>query len=50
MEEDRQITLLKAALKYIRKTDQSTTVHYDETECDGYCLEVDISNYLEYEV
>ena len=49
MEEDRARTLLKAALDYIEKTDLSTTVFYDEAECDGYCLKEDIEFYLEFD-
>ena len=57
-EEDRAITLLRATLELLRKCDNSSyvldvlgeTAHYDEADCDGYCLMNDISNYLDYEV
>jgi hypothetical protein len=48
--EDRKITLLKACLKLLKKQERSgyvldllsETVHYDEADCDGYCLMEDI--------
>lgn len=48
--EDRKITLLKACLELLQKQEKSPyvldilseTVHYDECDCDGYCLMEDI--------
>ena len=56
--EDRAITLLRATLEILRKCDNSSyvldvlgeTAHYDEADCDGYCLMEDIRNYLDYEL
>lgn len=55
MNEDRSITLLKATLEILQKAKASpfvldvltTTAHYDDTECDGYCLLEDIETHLE---
>jgi len=48
--EDRKTILLKACLDLLEKQDKSDhvlellseTVHYDDAECDGYCLMTDI--------
>lgn len=48
--EDRKTTLLKACLELLQKQETSPyvldmlneTVHYDECDCDGYCLMNDI--------
>ena len=47
--EDRKVTLLRAAYALIRKcpSAQETTVYYDETDCDGYCLMDDIKAELD---
>jgi hypothetical protein len=55
MSEDRKIVLLKAAYDMLQKLGGSryvvspfeTTVHYDEADCDGYCLMEDIAIELE---
>lgn len=55
--EDRKTTLLKACRDLLKKQDNSPyvlnllseTVHYDEADCDGYCLLNDIENELELE-
>lgn len=51
--EDRAITLLKAARDLLIKQNEAgvlisypLTVHYDEADCDGYCLLDDISDCL----
>lgn len=51
---DRAIVLLKAARDLLQQQSDSgmlsalaKLVHYDETECDGYCLIDDINAYLE---
>lgn len=57
-EESRAITLLRATLELLRKCENShivldvlgETAHYDEADCDGYCLMEDIRNYLDYEL
>lgn len=35
---DRAIEMLRIAARYIRETDAYGTIHYDGTECDGYCV------------
>ena len=48
--EDRKITLLKACRELLKKQEKSSyvldllseTVHYDDADCDGYCLLDDI--------
>ena len=47
--ENRAITLLKAAKEFLIKLHESEysdgmalTVHYDDADCDGYCLIDDI--------
>lgn len=51
--ENRSITLLKAARDLLIKQNESgvlisypITVHYDDADCDGYCLLDDISAHL----
>ena len=52
--EDRAIILLKACRDLLNKQNETiyvlnmleTTVHYDETECDGSCLLEDIEDLL----
>lgn len=52
--EDRRITLLKAAYALLKKCDQGPyvknameqTVFYDESDCDGSCLMMDIEDCL----
>lgn len=53
-EEDRGVTLLKAAMELLLLQKQQgtlisypLTVHYDDADCDGYCLIDDIAAYLE---
>ena len=54
-QEDRAVTLLKAARDLLNKQNESPyvlnmleqTVHYDEADCDGSCLIDDINAYLE---
>lgn len=54
-EYNRANVLLKACLDFLNKVrDPNTvfkfmreTVHYDEADCDGYCLMNDIKSYLE---
>lgn len=51
---DRKTVLLKAAYELLRKCDRSfyvlnvmeQTTHYDEAECDGFCLMEDIAHEL----
>lgn len=52
--EDRATILLTAVKELLRKqkeagilTDHPITVHYDEADCDGYCLLDDITAFLE---
>lgn len=53
--ENRAETFLKACLELLEKQKNSgivlnllnETVHYDEADCDGYCLMDDIQAYLE---
>ena len=57
-ENSRARILLKAAYDLLQKQQEShfvlnlleETVHYDEADCDGYCLQEDISSFLEYRV
>lgn len=51
--EDRAVTLLKAAKDLLIKQNEAgvlisypLTVHYDDADCDGYCLLDDINAYL----
>ena len=52
---DRKSELLKAAYDLLKKQDDShfvlnlleTTVYYDESECDGFCLMTDIAAELD---
>lgn len=52
---DRKTVLLKACLDMLTKANDSgyvldvmsTTVHYDEADCDGHCLMDDIKMELE---
>jgi len=52
---DRKLILLKACYDMLKKQCDSiyvlspfeTTVHYDEADCDGYCLMDDIQHELE---
>lgn len=51
--ENRAITLLKAAKEFLTKQRKSEysdglalTVHYDDADCDGYCIIDDITAYL----
>lgn len=54
---DRKDVLLKAAFDLLRKQDRSRyvlnllreTAHYDDTDCDGYCLMQDIADELDLE-
>ena len=54
MDENRAITLLKAARELLEKQKEShyvlnllcETVFYDGADCDGYCLCDDILDYL----
>lgn len=54
MNEDRSITLLKAAYHLLNKQKESfyvlnllcETAFYDGADCDGYCLMDDIKDYL----
>lgn len=52
--EDRAMTLLTAAKELLSKqkdagilSDHPITVHYDDADCDGYCLLDDITAFLE---
>lgn len=53
--EDRKVTLLKACMELLEKQNKSVyvlnllseTIHYDEADCDGYCLLEDIKCELE---
>lgn len=53
--QDRKITLLEACRDLLEKQNRSNyvldllseTVHYDEADCDGYCLLDDIKSELE---
>ncbi len=55
--ESRALTLLKAALEILQKSDEGPfvksalelTAHYDGADCDGRCLREDIEHFLEYE-
>ena len=54
---DRKTELLKAALEFLNIVENSNladalgmTVHYDEADCDGYCLMTDIADELEADV
>ena len=55
--EDRKTTLLRACMELLQKQEDSPyvlyllseTVHYDETDCDGYCLLEDIKTELDIE-
>ena len=57
-ENSRAKILLKAAYDLLQKQQEShfvlnlleKTVHYDEADCDGYCLQEDIASFLKYEV
>lgn len=57
-ENSRARILLKAAYDLLQKQQEShfvlnlleETAHYDEADCDGYCLQEDIANFLEYKV
>lgn len=51
--EDRAVTLLKAARDLLIKQNEAgilinypLTVHYDDADCDGYCLLDDINAHL----
>lgn len=54
MSEERMKILLKAAYDILKQQDQShyvlnmleTTAHWDDTECDGYCLMEEIAEIL----
>lgn len=54
--EDRKVTLLKACVVLLSKQADSDcvlnlleeTVHYDDVDCDGYCLLDDIESELEF--
>lgn len=54
MTEDRKVTLLRACHDMLKKIREAhyvispfeTTVHYDEADCDGYCLMEDIEHEL----
>ena len=54
MSEDRALVLLRAAYCLMRQCEESDyveslfdlTAHYDDTECDGYCLARDIGLFL----
>ena len=54
--EERANTLLRAAYALLEKQTETPyvlnllteTVHYDDAECDGYCLMEDIQAYLEW--
>ena len=51
---DRKTVLLKACYDMLKKCDEShfvtspmeTTVHYDDADCDGFCLMEDIAHEL----
>lgn len=55
MDLERAKVLLKACYDLLQKQEENhyvlnlleTTVHYDETDCDGYCLKNDIEAELE---
>jgi len=55
MNEERAKVLLKACYDLLQKQQEShyvlnlleETVYYDEADCDGYCLQEDIKNFLE---
>lgn len=55
--EDRKVTLLKACRDLLKKQEKSNyvldllseTIHYDDADCDGYCLLEDIEIELEIE-
>jgi len=57
MNEDRKTILLQATLDILRKCEESpytlspleTTAHWDEADCDGYCLMGEIEDLLESE-
>lgn len=51
--ENRALTLLKAAKDFLIKQRElgysdglALTVHYDDADCDGYCIIDDITAYL----
>lgn len=52
--EDRKVTLLKACRDLLKKQEKSPfvidllseTIHYDDADCDGYCLLDDIEDEL----
>lgn len=52
IDDERAIILLKACYNLLRKQSEShyvlnllrETVHYDDTDCDGYCLMDDIED------
>lgn len=48
-DEDRAIVLLRAAKEMLEKVDplEVGLVHYDDADCDVYCLICDIKTYLE---
>ncbi len=35
---ERAIEMLRKAAKYIRDNDPEGIIHYDEADCDGYCV------------
>ena len=51
---DRKVTLLKAAYDLLKKCDEGPyvknaleeTAHYDDEDCDGYCLMQEIADEL----
>lgn len=51
---DRRLVLLRAAYDLLKQAEEDhfvrqateITVHYDDTECDGYCLMEDIATEL----
>ena len=54
---ERAKVLLEAAHQILRQANQSPlvrspmemTAHYDEADCDGYCLATDIEYWFEFE-
>lgn len=55
MSVDRKVVLLRACYAMLKKCDEShfvvspmeTTVHYDDSDCDGFCLMEDIAHELD---
>ena len=55
MNEERAKVLLKACFDLLQKQQESyyvlnllrETINYDDADCDGYCLQEDIKDFLE---